>query len=103
MAGAAYHALQIVLEHYAPSVKERLVIECSGYGHDDLRSRSLLGLSELRREIRELRAMSDEDLLEQERRLDEGRSPSPDCCDPSFGYHVFGCNRHTCARYWRPY
>ena len=103
MAGTAYQALQIVLQHYAPSVKERLVIDCSGYGFDDLRSRSIQGLSELKREIRERLAMSDEDLLEQELRLDGGRSPIPDCCDPSVGYHVFGCNRHTCARYWRPY
>ena len=99
MADAAYQALRIVLQHYAPSVKARLVIDCSGWAYDDLRSRSIQGLSELKREIRERLAMSDENLLEQELHLDWGRSPSPDCCDPSVGYHVFGCNRHTCASY----
>ena len=68
MADTAYQALRIVLQHYyAPSVKERLVIDCSGWGFDDLRCRSTQGMSELKREIRERLAMSDEDLIEQER------------------------------------
>ena len=96
MAGTAYQALQIVLQHYTPSVKERLVIDCSGCGYDDLRSRSLLGLSELKREIRELRAMYDEDLVEQQRSLeDPSPPPRPDYCDHSVGYYVFGCRRHS--------
>ena len=97
MAGTAYQALQIVLEHYAPSVKERLVIDCSGYGYDDLRSRSLLGLSELKREIRERHAMCEEDLVEQQRSLeDPSPPPRPDYCDHSVDYYVFGCRRQSC-------
>ena len=100
MADAAYQALRIVLLRYAPSVKERLVIDCSGYGFDDLRSRSIQGLSELKRAIRERNAMYDEDFFEQERFNYD--PPSPGCCDPSVGYHVLGLRwSQLRARIWR--
>ena len=103
MADNAYQALRIVLQLYAPSVKERLVWDCSGYGYgyDNLRSRSIQGLSELKRAIRERNAMYDEDFFEQERFNYD--PPSQGCCDPSVGYHVLGCDGHNCARSYGDY